>query len=145
MDFIPAALTANELQKQIDRRVHKEVPQEHMFSAVYGLVTEVRADLKVIAEYISDTSLPPIDEAIQLQVSPWTWTLRRKGRRYGVIFSPNGTAQLTITVPQMGTLSAYTPPLGPSTFDYPEGTQISLASGGPTTFLYRCTNIPLGS
>ena len=144
MDFVPAALTANELQKQIDKRIHKEVPQEHMFASLRESITELRQELKTITQHIADTALSPIDELIQVQLAPWTFRLLRKQRRYSMLFAPNATTVLTFNIPGLGNVN-FTPPVGWTELNFPSGTEVFLASGNPTTLIYRCTNIPLGS
>lgn len=150
MEFSPiiagaaAGLSANEIQRQLDKRVHGEPDHENMFQALHSAITELRTELKTITGWIADTHLPPIDITIQLQLAPWFWTLQRQDRRYGMIFVPNATTALTFNIPQLGNVN-FTPPIGWTELNFPSGTQVFLASGNPTSIIYRCTNIPLGA
>lgn len=147
MEFSPiiagaaAGIAGNEIQKRID---HDESHREGMFHALHSALTELRQELKTITGWIADTHLPPIDITVQLQLAPWFWTIDRKDRRYGMIFVPNATTPLTFNIPQLGNVN-FTPPIGWTELNFPSGTQVFLASGNPTSIIYRCTNIPLGA
>ncbi|SRR6266571_2744193 len=150
MDFPPilggilGGVGANEAQRKIDKDIHGDIPDQHLLSKLHQAITELRMELKTITQHITDTRLPPIDEAIQLQVAPWFWTVHRKSRRYGLIFVPSSTTALTANIPQLGNVN-FTPATGWTELNFPSGTQLFLASGNPTTIIYRCTNIPLGA
>lgn len=140
MGGIAAGVGANE----VSRRINNEPDHENMFQALHSAITELRIELKTITDHIADTKLPPLDETLQVSIAPWFVTLSRKKRRYSMIFLPNATTQLTFNLPQLGNMN-FTPPIGWTELNFPEGTQMFLASGNPTSLIYRCTNVPLGS
>lgn len=144
MGGMAAGVGANETQKLLNKHLHGEPDHENMFQALHHAITDLRQELKTVTDYIADTRLPPIDITIQLQLAPWFWTLQRQQRRYGLIFVPNATTALTFNLPQLGNVN-FTPPIGWTELDFPSGTQVFLASGNPTSIIYRCTNIPLGA
>jgi hypothetical protein len=147
MEFSPfvvgaaAGIAGNELQKRID---HDDSHRENMFQALHSAICELRTELKTITDHIADTHLPPEDILVQLQPAPWSYRFARKDRRYGMIFLPNNSTQLTFNIPGLGNVN-FTPPVGWTELNFPSGTEVFLASGTSASMIYRVTNIPLGS
>lgn len=134
---------ANEVQRKVDKHVHGDPEDGHMFHRLHSTICELLDEIRLIASHFRELQEPPIDQLIVLQTTK-TVHLTTRGRRHNMIFVGNNTTQIQAYIPGLGQV-AFTPPVGWTALDFEDGTRLSLVTGNDTTVMLRLSNTSLGA
>lgn len=140
---VAGGVGGNEAQRVVDEHIHEKSSPENFLQMLHTKLCCIDKDLHTIAHHFERLAEKDIDENISLKPDPIRITLTDHGKRYNRIWLSNNTTQVTIQPPG-GKPSTFTPPIGWTGLDMPEGTDIWLASGTSADITYRCSNLPLG-
>lgn len=140
-----AGIVANEAQRHIDKHIHQDRDNESLLSELKEILCDVRSAMHGVAVHYEKFNETPITQTITLQAEPVRYRLSTQGRTYNALLSSVNAVQVTANVPGLGPLQ-FTPSIGWTELDLPDGTELYLASGTtPQSFILRCTNVPLGA
>jgi hypothetical protein len=137
-ESVAIALTTETMRKFIEEVTKTAEVQESLFH-----LNCIREDSHYQKEYLKKVfeTLPAtrLDEIITAPVYPLSYTMKMKGRNHSYLLAAD-TTTVTFNVKGVGLLQMKIVP-GWTLIDYPDGTEISIATGGSATpLLYRVSD-----